>query len=83
MENEQQKKELSEELQKNIDETIDDVDQLTRKTANRFSQFLVKASMEKFEKILNNGKAILKEKVKEGLKHGKTKKRQKRSSKIN
>lgn len=71
----EKQKETSDELQKNIDETIDDVEQLTRKTANRFSQFFVKASMEKFDKILNSGKKILKEKVKKGLKHGKTKKR--------
>jgi hypothetical protein len=79
MEKEKQKG-TSEELQKNIDETIDDVEQLTRKTANRFSQFFVKASMEKFDKILNSGKIILKEKVKKGLKHGKTKKGKSRKS---
>lgn len=76
---EEQKKELSDEFEEKIDETIDDLEQLTRKAATRFGEFLVRASMKKFDNILNSGKIILKDKVKKGIKHGKTQKRKHRS----
>jgi|WetSurSiteA1Bulk_404760.scaffolds.fasta_scaffold00030_34 hypothetical protein len=78
MPSKEKKKRLSSELQKNIDETIDGLDDFTRKTAERFSQLFVKASMEKMDKILNTGKTILKEKVRKGFKYGKTQSRKNR-----
>jgi hypothetical protein len=72
---EEKKKNLSDEFEEKVDETIDDLELLTRKAANRFGEFIIKASMEKFDTILNSGKVILKEKVKKGIKHGKTQKR--------
>lgn len=75
-----EKKRIKTELQKNIDQTIDEADQFARNTANRFSQLFVKASMEKFDKILNSGKVILKKKIRKGLKDGQTKKRPAKTS---